>query len=237
MIPVTTPPEKTDKLLISDRQPIEEPPPYAPHMLPEPGDAEPPSDDETIYYGLLAVDLQQRQNAGEVEQPMVERRVEEMPEGSCRQRVCADYASQNLRDLPIISDCSIDDYGVVGLAACDEAKNDDEQEEDELDEETSFIHWNPRTGKLMLPEIKSAQSGGFNWAPQEVEAKVGGSTAQKGEALATDSSKVLLESVFVRQSSEEEVAEAPAKLDTAVETERKVENFLSGWDLVVTMDE
>lgn len=176
-------------------------------MLPAPGDAEPPSDDETIDYGLLAFDLQQRQNAGEVEQPMAERRVEEMPEGSGRQRVCADNASQNLRDLPIISDCAIDDYSVVGLAACGAAKNDDEQEEDELDEETSFIHWDPRTGKLMLPEIESALSG-----------------------------KVLLESVFVRQSSEE-AAEAQAKLDTAVETERKVENFLSGWDLVVAMDE
>lgn len=207
VIPVTPPPEETDRLRISNRQLNEEPPPYAPHMLPAPGDAEPPSDDETIDYGLLAFDLQQRQNDGEVEQPMAERRVEEMPEGSGRQRVCTDNASQNLRDLPIISDCTIDDYGVGGLAACGTAKNYDEQEEDELDEETSFIYWDPRTRKLMLPEIESALSG-----------------------------KVLLESVFVRQSSEE-AAEAQAKLDTAVETERKLENFLSGWDLVVAMDE
>lgn len=236
MIPVSTPPEKTDKLFISNRQLIEEPPPYAPHMRTAPADAEPPSDDETIDYGLLAVDLQQRQNASEVEQLMVERRVEEMPEGSGRQRVCGYNVSQNLRDLPIIPDCSIDDYGVVGLAACGAVKNDDEQEEDELDGETSVICWDPRTGKLMLPESESALSGGFNWALQEVEAKVWGSMAQKGEALATDSSKVLLESVFVRQSSEE-AAEAQAKLDTAVDMEREVENFLSGWDLVVAMDE
>lgn len=236
MIPTTPPDEKTDNLLISNRQLIEEPPPYAAQVLPAPVDALPPPEDETIDYGVLAVSMQQRQNAGEAEQPLVERRVEEMPEGSGGPRVCTDYACQNPRDLPLVSDCSIDDYGVVGQTACGAEKNYDEQEEDELDEETSFISWDPKTGKLMLPHGDSALSGEFNWAPQEVEFKVGGSQAHKGEALAADgSSRVLLESVFVRQSSEEE-AEAQAKLDTAVETERKLDNFLSGWDLVVAMD-
>lgn len=195
-----------------------------------------PLEDETSDYGLLAVDLQQRQNACEVDQPMVERRVEEMPEGTGRQRVCTDYASQNLMDLPIIAACSMDDYGMVGLAACGAEKNEDEQEEIERDEETTFFSWDPQTGKLMLPESESALNGEFNWALQEVEAQVGGSTAQNGEPLAPDSSRVLLENVFVRQSSEE-AAEAQAKLYGGVEMERKVENFLSGWDLVVTMDE
>lgn len=232
---MTPPNEKTDNLLISNRQLIEEPPPYAPQALPAPVDAVSPPEDENIDYGVLAVSLQQRHNAGEVEQPLVERRVEEMPEGSGGLRVCTDYACQNPRDLPIVSDCSIGDYGVVGLTACGAEKNYDEQEEDELDEETSFISWHPKTGKLMLPHSESALSGEFNWAPQEVEFKVGGSPAQKGEALAADSSKVLLESDFVRQSSEE-AAKAQTKLDTAVETERELENLLSGWDLVVAMD-
>lgn len=161
--------------------------------------------------------------------------MEKTPQGSGLERVCSNYASQNIRDLPIISDCSHDTYGMVGLTVCGADKNDDEQEEDEQDKETILINWNPQTWKSMLPEKESPLNAGFNWALQDVEANVGGNRAQEGERPATVSSRTLLESVFVRQSSEE-AAEAQAKLDTGVEMGSTVDNFLSGWDLVFTTD-
>lgn len=210
----------------------EPPPPYAPPISPEPADAESSWVDETNDYGVLAVNSNQRHNAGEVDQADVERPlVEKPPQGSGSERVCSNYAWQNISDSPIISDCSFDTYGMVGLAACGAKKNDDEQEEDERDEETVLINWNPQTVKFMLPERKSALNRGFNLALQEVTANIGGSRAQEGERSAALSSGVLLQSVIVRQSSEEE-AEAQAKLDTGVETGGKVENFLSEWGLV-----
>lgn len=193
--------------------------------------------EETSDYGVLGVDSNQRHNVDEVDQPNVERQaVGKTPQGSGSERVCSVYASQNIKYLPIISDCAFDTNAMVGLAVCAPEKNADEQEEDEQDEETAWISWDPQTRKSMLPERESARNGGFNLALQTVEATVWGSRVQEGERSAAGSSRLLLESVFVRQSSEE-AAEAQPKLDTGVEMESKVENFLPGWDLVFAMDE
>lgn len=214
------------------------PPPYAPQILPAPAEAESSWVDESIDYGVLAVSSNQRRDVGEVDTPNVERQqVEKTPQGIGLHRVCSNYASQNIGDLPIrSSDCSFDTSGMADVGACGAEKNDDEQEEDEQDEETILINWDPQTGNLMLPGRESALNGGFNLALQEGEANVGGSRAQEGDRSAAVSSGVLLERVFVRQSSEE-AAEAQAKLDAGVETGSKVENFLSGWGLVFSMDE
>lgn len=213
---------------------VEAPPPYAPQIFPAPADAESSSLDESSDYGFLAVDSNQRHHVGEADEPNVERQlVEKTAQGSGLQRVCCNYASQNIRDLPVISDCSFNTYGVVGLAACGVEKNDDEQEEEE---ESILINWDLQSGKLMLPGRLSALSGGFNWALPGVEAGVGGSRGQEGRRSAAVSSGVLLENVFVRQSSEE-AAEAQAELHTGVEAGGKVENFFSGWGLVFAMDE
>lgn len=253
---MTTPPEKAEGLLVSyivlhdiksdirrttnpERRPLisEPPPPYARQLSPAPDDAEMSWEDENSDYGVLSVDSQQKPIDVEVEEPMLEGRIaEEAKEGSGRQRVCTNYASQNLEDLPIISDGSFDDYGVVGQAACGGEKNDDEQEEDEQDEETIFIGWDPTSRKLMVPQSEFALNGGFNWVLQEVESKFEVSKVERAEASAAVSGTVLLDSVFVRQSSEE-AAEAKANLDAGVETECKVDNFLSEWKLVVAMDE
>lgn len=207
-------------------------PPHIVDMLPARGDVVPSWKDETSDYGVLAVDSQQKQNAGEVDQTIVERKSEEKtPQVSSRQSMCPEYASQN----PIISDSTLDAYGLVGLAACGAEKNDDEQEEDEQNEKTSFISWDLKIGKLMSEESEFVQKRGFIWSPQESEAKVWGSRAQEGEVSAAVSSRVLLENVFVRQSSEE-AAEAQVTADKGLETESKVENFLPEWELVFSMD-
>lgn len=211
-------------------QTIREPPPlYTSQIFPAPVHADSSLEDETIYYGVLAVNSNQRHHVGEVDVPILGRQaVENAPQGS----VCSNYACQNIRDLPIISDNSLDSHGTIGLAACGAEKNDDEQEEDDQDEETSLISWDPQTGRLWLRERDSALNRGFSIEPQECGANIEESKVLEEGRSAALSSSPLLKSVFVRQSSEE-----AAKLDTGVATGCKVDNFLSGWDLVFATDE
>lgn len=216
---------------------IEPPPPYPPQLIPAPANAESSWMEEGSDYGVLGVDSNQRHSVDEVDQPNVEgQAVGKTPQGSGSQRVCSIHADQNIRNLPIISDCAFDTNAMVELAVCAPDKNVDEQEADEQDEETILISWDSQTRKSMLPERESARNGGLNLALQTGEATVWGSRAQEGERSAAGNSRVLLESVFVRQSSEE-AAEAQPKLDKGVEMESKVDNFLAGWDLVFAMDE
>lgn len=205
-------------------------PPYTPEIIPEPADDESSWVEDSSDYGVLAVDdSNQRYDVGEIDQANVERQLVEIPpQGSVFQRVCSNYASKNIRNLPTISDCSLDTSGMIGLAPHANEKNVEKQEEDEQDEETILISWDPHTGKLRLPERESSLNKGF--------ANVERSRVQEGEQSAAGSNRMLLENVYVRQSSEE-AAEAQAKLDTGVEKESKVENFLSAWDLVFANDE
>lgn len=161
-------------------------------------------------------------------------------EESDRQRVRLPYASQNTRDMPAAhndrnEDCFPDNCGVVRPAVRDKEKNDDEQEEDEQEEGTIFVNWDPRTRKLVVPEYGVARKGGMNWLLQGDEEWDSRVEVEEGVTPVTE--KLLLENVFVRQTSEEE-AEAQAKRETGRETECEAEeDILTKWDLVISMDE
>lgn len=194
--------------------------------------------------GLFHLSLNpQTKKEGEVGEKMRmgDGRVEQdTQEGSDIHRVHLPYASQNTRDIPAAhndhkEDCFPDDCGVVRPAVHDKEKNADEQEEDEQEEGTIFVNWDPRTRKLVVPEYGAARKGGMNWSlrgDEEWESRV-----EEEEGVTPVTGKLLLENVFVRQASEEE-AEAQAKLETGGETGCEAEeDILTKWDLVISMDE
>lgn len=193
-----------------------------------PHDPEQPSDDLASSYGFVEVDPQHNNEK--------DKRVEhDTREGSDRQRVRLPNASQNTRDVPAAhndhnEDRFPDDCGVVKPAACDKEKNDDEQEEG-----TIFVNWDPRTRKLVMPEYGAARKGGTNWSLQGDEERE--SRVEEEEGVTPVTGKLLLENVFVRQASEEE-AEAQAKLETGGEPGCEAEEDIwAKWDLVISMDE
>ncbi|XP_054475039.1 interleukin-20 receptor subunit alpha [Anoplopoma fimbria] len=126
------------------------------------------------------------------------------------------YASQNTRDMPTSrsdqSDFLPEDYGVLRMAAAHKI------EEDEEEEANICIDWNPETGKLVLPMMDGLMQG----------EKQGGEEEEKEEE--EEEVGLRLENVFVRQGSEEK---AEAQREMGVDGD----DFLTRWNLVVSMDE
>ncbi|XP_070781737.1 interleukin-20 receptor subunit alpha isoform X2 [Enoplosus armatus] len=142
------------------------------------------------------------------------------------------YATQNIKGMPTSctdqSDFLPDDYGVLRLAT------DDDEEEGAI-----RIDWDPKTRKLVLPEMAMAfdKEGGLDGLMQgekESENRVGGEEKEEEEYVRK--SELRLENVMVRQASEEE-AEAQREMERGGETGWEADDILTKWNLVISMDQ
>lgn len=130
------------------------------------------------------------------------------------------YASQSNKGGPTShtdqSDVISDEYGVLLVRAEEMAEEAEEEEERSI-----FIGWDPKTRKLVLPKLEMA----FNEL---------GEDSMKGEKKEVEvmNGELKLESVFVRQASEEE-----ARAQPGTETGWGVDDFISKWNLVISMDQ
>lgn len=151
------------------------------------------------------------------------------------------YATQNIKDMSAShtdrSDCSPDDYGVLRSATVDEIEKDDgEQAEKEQEGDTIFIDWDPKTRKLVLPEMAFTKEGGFDWSLQGEKGRENRVGEEKEDEVNAMRGKLLLEDVFVRQVSEEE-AEARREVERGGGRGWEADDILTKWDLVISMDE
>lgn len=195
----------------------------------------------------IPLNLQTKKGGGmEGEMLMADGRIDGgVEEGSERERapLLSAYASQDIKDMSTShtdqSDCLPDDYGVLRSATVDEMEKDDgEQAEEEQEGDTTFIDWDPKNRKLVLPEMAFTKEGGLNWLLQgekRRENRVGEEEEEEEEVNAMRG-KLLLENVFVRQVSEEE-AEAQREVERGRERGWEADDILTKWDLVISMDE
>lgn len=144
------------------------------------------------------------------------------------------YASQNITSTPTSylgqTEVLPDDYGIVRVAAAQEGEEDhDGDGGGNGDEGTSCINWDPETKRLVLPQLEK----GFNKKGRSDEARLS-QTGSRGwvggqdEDMYVMKGELRLENVIVRQASEEE-----AELDRS----GRIEDILTKWDLVISMDE
>ncbi|KAF3849725.1 hypothetical protein F7725_019444 [Dissostichus mawsoni] len=143
-------------------------------------------------------------------------------DGEMDEKHYADLPSDQSDDLP-------DNYGVLTMNT---AHIIEEQEEEE-EEGNLCIDWDPQTRKLVLPEIamefnKEGVWDGMMQGEKVRENMIGGEGEE--ETLNLRNSELRLENVFVRQGSEEK-AEAQRVLEGGGD------GFLTGWGLVISMDE
>ncbi|KAM4522154.1 interleukin-20 receptor subunit alpha [Odontesthes bonariensis] len=147
------------------------------------------------------------------------------------------YASQSIKGIPashsIQPDCLSHGNGVLGPAAKPKTEEDYFADEKEEMEGTMCINWDPKTRKLVLPEMKA----GFNTkerldGPMPSERGREDRIAEKNEGKHVPRGGLKLENVCVRQTSEEET-EALRGQGTGLE----VEDILTKWDLVIPMDQ
>ncbi|XP_067428932.1 interleukin-20 receptor subunit alpha [Thunnus thynnus] len=159
-----------------------------------------------------------------------DRKIDEgVGEGSESENVpllCA-YASQNIKPMPTPytgqSHFLSDDHNVLRLASAQE-------EEEEEEEGAICVNWDPETRKLVLPKMEINKEGGLDGLLQGErgrEDRMGGE-----EEVKTMKDDLRLESVFVRQASEEE-AEAQRGMETAWEAD----DIMTKWNLVISMDQ
>ncbi|KAK5853110.1 hypothetical protein PBY51_006929 [Eleginops maclovinus] len=139
------------------------------------------------------------------------------------------YASQNTMLIPNsdLSDDLPDDYGLMTMNT---AHNIEEEEEEEEEEGTLCIDWDPLTGKLVLPDMEFNKEGvwdGMMQGEKGRENRIGGEEEEEMGNLRNG--ELRLENVFVRQGSEE-------KAEAERELEGGGEDFLTRWDLVISMD-
>ncbi|KAM4633113.1 interleukin-20 receptor subunit alpha [Polymixia lowei] len=125
------------------------------------------------------------------------------------------YTAQHSEDTPTSNagqwDYSSNDYGVLRWAT--------EQETVEEDEGTNCVDWDPETRRLVLPEIETEgniKEGLDGWIQ-------GDRARERG---------MRLESVFVRQVSEEE-----GETERGVEGGWEADRLLTNWNLMIHMDQ
>lgn len=147
------------------------------------------------------------------------------------------YASKNI-DMPTSradqSDFLPDDYGVLKLATAHEIKEDGDEKEEEG---TICINWDPKTRKLVFPEMAMEvnEEGRLDSSMQGEkgrENRVGG----EEEEMYVKKGLLRLENVYVRQGSEEK-GEVQREMETGRETRWEADDILSKWDLVISMDQ
>ncbi|XP_036942161.1 interleukin-20 receptor subunit alpha [Acanthopagrus latus] len=140
------------------------------------------------------------------------------------------YASQNnkVRSSSHVNQSNYlpDDYGVLRLATADEIGRDEEEEEDE--EGTNFIDWDPNTRKLVLPDMamEITKVAGLDGSMQGEK----GDSGVVGEEMSAMKGELRLANVFVRQGSEEE-AEAQRTRERG-----EADDIIAKWNLVISMD-
>ncbi|KAI4801576.1 hypothetical protein KUCAC02_019463 [Chaenocephalus aceratus] len=141
------------------------------------------------------------------------------------------YASQNTMQISHSdqSDDLPDDYGILMMNTA----HNIEKEEEEEEEGNLCIDWDPQTRKLVLPEIamgfnKEGVWDGMLQGEKARENMIGGEGEE--ETVNWKNGELRLENVFVRQGSEEK-AEAQRVLEGGGD------DFLTGWGLVISMDE
>ncbi|XP_032398589.1 interleukin-20 receptor subunit alpha [Etheostoma spectabile] len=149
------------------------------------------------------------------------------------------YATQNTNAMPNSTDQSdflSDDYGVLRLDTAHNIEEGDEEGEEEG--ETICVHWDPQTRKLVLPEIAMEfnKEEGFDWLSQgekRSENRMGG---EEEEEVNSMTGELRLENVYVRQGSEEK-EEAQREMKRGEGMEWEVDDFLTRWNLVISMDQ
>ncbi|KAM9840342.1 interleukin-20 receptor subunit alpha [Aulostomus maculatus] len=134
------------------------------------------------------------------------------------------YASQNIIDKTVLyarqSGPVSDDYGI--MLGGETHREEDEEEEDG---QSICINWDPESQTLTVPKIPFNMQGGWNGLGMRgAEDRV---KCKKADLLKR---KLKLENVFVRQASEEE-GDAKRQPETALD------EILTKWDLVVSMDQ
>ncbi|XP_034554986.1 interleukin-20 receptor subunit alpha [Notolabrus celidotus] len=155
---------------------------------------------------------------------------EEMVSGNERAPLLSFYASQSTSQSDQSNDLP-DDYGI--LRPAEAHKIEEEVEKDEEEGGSICINWDPKTGKLVLPEMGMA----FMKEDDLMQGEKGREN-QIGEEEQVDGMKggLRLENVFVRQGSEEK-AEALREMERREGMEWEADDLLSKWDLVVSMDQ
>lgn len=145
------------------------------------------------------------------------------------------YAAQNARFMSAThskhSDLRLaDDDGAMHLEEM-EKDGGGHTEEEEQDPGTIFVDWELKLGKLVLPELAK-------WIDRGSEPGNGGEPTKGGgeEEGSAMGGGLLLEDVFVRQASEEEV-QTPRELETDPGGEEEAQDILTKWDLVISLDD
>ncbi|XP_061563169.1 interleukin-20 receptor subunit alpha [Cololabis saira] len=145
------------------------------------------------------------------------------------------YIFQNVQNMPTPhpnhSDCLASDYGLMMPTAMQKTEED---EFHEMEEGVICIDWDPQTRTLVLPDVeftKEEELGGLMPLNREEELRM----LRNDEELYMTRGHLKLESVFVRQTSEEN-AEAQKQLQRA-ETRLEAYDVLTKWDLVISMDQ
>ncbi|XP_051264542.1 interleukin-20 receptor subunit alpha [Dicentrarchus labrax] len=148
------------------------------------------------------------------------------------------YASQSIKGMSTShadqADVLPDDYGVLRLATV--VRTEDEEEEEEEEEGTLCIDWDPETRQLVLPEMGIEFSGeeGLMQDEKGRENRMGGE--EEEEEVNATKGELKLENVYVRQGSEE-VAEAQKEMERSGERGWEVDDILTKWNLVISMDQ
>lgn len=144
------------------------------------------------------------------------------------------YAFPNVENLPICHHKTpgrvSDDYGFVDPAAAqkpEEAHLADQEENDGM----IRVHWDPKTRKLVLPELEMELD---RLMPSESRRE--GRMAGESKEMYVGRDGLKLESVYVRQTSEEE-AEAQRALERGGLAGWDVDDPFKEWSLVISIDE
>lgn len=163
--------------------------------------------------------------------------VDGVREGSKSERapLLSAYVSQNKDMSTSHTDQSgflPDDYSVLRLATARNIDKDDEEEEGTL-----CVDWDPKTRKLVLPEI-AVEFTKAGWLDNLMQGEKRKENRVEGEEEEVNVMKgrLMLENVFVRQASEVE-EEAERELEKGGEGGCEVQDILNKWNLIISMDQ
>ncbi|XP_041660745.1 interleukin-20 receptor subunit alpha [Cheilinus undulatus] len=190
---------------------------------------------KTPQTSLFSIPLQSKKQEG-TEEMMELRTGGKRDEGNEREPLLSAYASQNTINIPTSQshqlDYLSDDYGVLSLAAAHKTEADSD-DEDEEGEGPICIEWDPRTGKLVLPEIEMVFKNKDGLMQKEEEVEIGGG---EEEVVGVEKEVLKLENVYVRQGSEEK-AEVLREMEHGGEPGWEADVLKSKWNLIVSMDQ
>ncbi|KAM6915118.1 interleukin-20 receptor subunit alpha [Xenentodon cancila] len=155
--------------------------------------------------------------------------------GKCENApLLSSYVTQNTQKMTTLHldhvDCLESDYGLMMPMLKAE-----EEDFHEMEKGTICINWDPQTRKLVLPDMqfsKKEELRGLMPSNREEENRMLGNEVE----MYMIRGQLKLESVFVRQTSEEQ-AEEQKELQRGKETRLEADDVLTKWDLVISMDQ